>query len=123
MTILPTWPSSVPLLPLRDSVNVVQTAEPPLVSEMNSGTTRRRRKFTIHIAKMQFTLVLTAVQAQYLQSFYEATLGDGAARFSIPLIWRGQNITRNCVFAQPIGFSEMTPNQQRVSVSLLIENL
>lgn len=120
---LPAWPSTVPTGHVEGTFTVQATTAPPLSTDMNAGTTRRRRKFTLRIASVSFDLLLSNAQAADLQSFHETTLGDGAARFTMALIWRGASVTRTAAFAAPPAYRSVGPKMQRVSLSLLVEAL
>lgn len=120
---IPAWPSTVPSCPIDGTVQVTETAPAPLRTEMNAGTTRVRRKYTVRIARMSFMLSLTNAQAAALQTFHDVTLGDGAARFTVGLLWRAATVTRTCQFADSPSYTPMGPQRQKVSISLLIESL
>lgn len=120
---LPAWPDSLPSSPLLGTLQIGRTVEPPLMSEMNSGTTRSRRKYSLRIAPVSMAVLMTNEQAAALKTFHETTLGDGAARFTMPMFFAGTVATRNVKFADPPGFDHMTQQHCKVMLSLLVEAL
>ena len=120
---LPVWPSAVPCNHIDGSMQVGATTGAPIASEMNAGTTRRRRKFTLRMAPVSFDLLVTNAQAATLQTFHETTLGDGSARFTLSFIWRGALVTRTAVFTAPPAWRPAGPGKQRVALSFHVEAL
>lgn len=119
---LPVWPAGVPVRPIEGSFQVAETAPAPLTTDMNAGTTRSRRKYTLRVAKLGFSLFLTNAEAALLQTFHETTLGDGAARFTLSLPWRGAFVTRVAKFAAPPSYLP-AGGRQKIGVALLVEAL
>lgn len=121
---LPAWPvANIPSSPLVGTFQISRTTEAPIVSEMNSGTTRRRRKVSLRVAPISFELLMTNAQAAIFKEFHETTLGDGAARFTMPILFMGQYRTQDTVFAEPPTYEHITQTHVKVGVSLLVENL
>jgi hypothetical protein len=119
----PVWPAAVNYAPLIDSWQVGQKSAPWLESQMNSGTDRRRAKYTLPIAMVGFALRLSDAEVAAFDSFYRADLVFGAAKFSMP-IWVGSAFaTRVCAFASPPQYAWAGRGFQRVTLSLKVENL
>ncbi len=110
---LPAWPSNVNYKPSRDSWQCQQDAHAPLASEMNAGTTRRRNKYTLRIAKMSFDVEMNATELAAFWTFFRATLGNGAARFTM-LVWDGSAYVSRTVAFQK-GF---TPARRMIAVNI-----
>ena len=124
MTTLPAWPA-IKYAPLRDSFQQSQVTNPAIRTDMNSGTTRQRRKYTMRIAIQKFTIRFCNTDIATFNTFYETTLGDGCARFTMS-VWNGSVfVTRNVAFKADTpptyGVSGLT--HQDVSMTLLVENL
>lgn len=120
---IPAWPVGLPYSPLVGTLQISRTAEAPVSSDMNSGTTRRRRKYSLRIAPMTFQIMLTNSQAATFKTFHETTLGDGAARFTLPIWFAGAFATKTAVFAEPPSYDHIPPDAVKVSLSLLVEAL
>lgn len=105
------------------SVQVPQTADAPVRSEMNSGTTRARRKYSLRIAHMSFALRMSNAQVATFKAFHETTLGDGAARFTMPVLFAGASVTRTVQFTDPPSYEVLGGGLNKVGVSLLVEAL
>jgi hypothetical protein len=120
---IPAWPAGVPQTALRGSIEVPQTAEPPLRSDMNSGTTRQRRKYSLRIARYSMKIVMTSAQCATFRTFHETTLGDGAARFTMDLSFNGAIVNRTCQFVEPPRYSPLGPGNMEITLSLRVEAL
>lgn len=122
---IPVWPSTVNYKPSRESWRCEQDSDAPLSSDMNAGTTRRRNKFTLRIAKMSFDIEVDATEQAAFWAFYRSTLGNGAARFTMT-VWDGaQYVSRTVAFQKGttparhmLGF-----NISAISIALEVENL
>lgn len=74
-----TWPAT---LPERFSRNFDTTDVDTLLrSEMDTGPSKVRRRFTGNIEQIQTTINLTEAQVDILKSFYRNTLGGGVLPF------------------------------------------
>lgn len=110
-----TWPVGLPYQAQKDWA-LERIHLPALRSEMNAGTERVRRKYSVRLAVAQFSIWLTAAQCKTLQAFVEDTLNDGAKRFNMPVWNFNEYVTRTCqflenypVFGQQVGFSGSDP--------------
>jgi hypothetical protein len=119
---LPAWPA-IPYSPQVGTYQVERTAEAPISTEMNAGTTRRRRKFTLRIASVSMTLLMTNEEAETFREFHEDTLSDGAARFTMPVHFAGVFRTQTVLFAEPPAYDHFIPGYVKVSFGLLVENI
>lgn len=119
----PAWPAAVNHAPLQGSWKIAQKAAQPLESDMNSGATRRRNKFTLRIALVSFVLVMRADEVAAFDAFWRDVLGNGAARFDMP-VWDGAAfVTRACAFHSVPSYEQHGAFQQRVTLALKVESL
>jgi hypothetical protein len=119
---LPTWPADLPYSFLVGTWQSTRTTK-PVVSEMNAGTSRRRRKYSLEITNLRFTMQFQELENDLLKVFFE-TIGEGAAQFRMPL-WNGAGfVLRTCAFRDglPAG-SWIGSSVVRYSFDLLVENL
>lgn len=120
---IPAWPTGVPYCPIMDSVQIAQTSEPPLRTEMNAGTTRARRKYSLRIARVGFSLRMTNAQLATWRTFHDTTLGDGSARFTMPILFAGASVTKTVQIVEPPSYSRLGGGFTRVNLSLHVESL
>lgn len=120
---LPMWPAGLPHGPLRGSFKVTQATQPSLRSEMNAGTTRNRRKTTLRISRASVVFVFTNEQLDAFRAFHEIELGEGAARFNMPIVFGGREIVRTVLIVDPPAYDPMTRGRTRVALSLAVEAL
>lgn len=119
----PVWPVAVNHAPVQGSWKIAQKSAPPLESDMNSGATRRRNKYTMRIALVSFVLVMDAAEIVAFDAFYRDALGNGAARFDMP-VWSGAGfVTRACAFHSVPAYEQHGAFRQRVTIALKVENL
>lgn len=123
---LPTWPA-INYKPQLGSFQQSQLANPGLRTEMNAGTTRQRRKFTMRIAVQKVVIWLKASELATFVTFYETTLGDGTARFTMP-VWNGAAfVTRTVALNATDGVSyapvSTVAQLTAVGMTLQVENL
>ena len=84
---IPAWPNGLPYASAYAGFSVDQIANPVLRTEMNSGVGRQRRTSTARITTMKVSIEMTGAQAAVFDAFH-ASIGDGAARFTMP-VWNG----------------------------------
>lgn len=89
------WPADVPHRPERGNWNVKRGRE-ALATEMEGGDTRQRRRPGDDVASMQWARGLNATQMAAFEAFI-ATVGEGAARFLMPVSFDGQNYTTRVI--------------------------
>lgn len=120
---LAAWPGAVGYAAQQGSWRVQQRHVPNIVTQMNSGTTRRRRKYTLRVARIQFDIVMNATELAAFNTFYDSTLGDGAERFTMN-VWNGAAyVSRTCCFEAPPQFNEYAHLMVKVSFDLRVESL
>lgn len=74
------WPTSLPQLPLVSGF--AQTAAGgTVVTEMDVGPAKRRRRYTLERVRVQIALVLTTAQIATLETFWTTTLAGGVDAF------------------------------------------
>ncbi|WP_131193724.1 hypothetical protein [Lichenihabitans psoromatis] len=119
---IPTWPTDVPYTPMTSGLTITQLANPLLSTDMNAGTTRQRRKYTLRIAEMKLVIRMTPAQFASFHAFHQA-IGDGAARFTMP-VWNGSGyVTRTVQIKDQPDMSPLAFRARSVGFSLRIENL
>lgn len=117
---IPAWPS-INYKALSGTWQLTGDAIAPLASEMNSGTTRRRNKYTLRVSEMTFKLVMTAAEVATFRTFVTTTLGNGAARFTMP-VWDGTAyVNRTVSFAKGSMPTYDTFSYQMSGVGLKLE--
>lgn len=81
---LPEWPASVRSTPLRDnySITPMQVA---LVTEMDDGPVRQRRRSTSDWTTISMSFVWTPVEYDNFRNFWLTSLNRGASRFTMPI--------------------------------------
>lgn len=78
-----TWPSVLPC-GLREDFNL-QHGNPLLRTQLQTGRYRQRRAFTFVPTIAQVSWLMTRVQAQYFESWFEGVLVSGSAWFDLPI--------------------------------------
>lgn len=121
---LSAWPS-INYKPQRGTWQITSLALPPLSSDMNAGTTRRRQKYTLRITQMQFSLELKSSEFATFLTFYNSTLGCGSAQFTMS-VWNGSAyVSRTVAFQKDKAPSveEKAVGVMLVTLALDVENL
>lgn len=88
------YPAGLPFMPI--GWEVPEAARPNLESEMNAGVVRQRRQFTVAIGQVPMTLFMELGQFELWKRFHGDTLGNGAARFEMP-VWNGLRVANRTV--------------------------
>jgi len=86
------WPPTLPQLPLEESYQE-RPGEQTLRTEMTSGPSKTRRRFTADIRKFQMTFLMLNTDITTLDSFYDATLNGGADAFDFVDVRTGNVIS------------------------------
>ena len=81
---LPAWPSTIPYQSLRQQWGGTPTRA-PLATEMERGNTRMRSRPGDDVGTYTWGGILTAAQLATFETFFEATLSNGAGRFTMPV--------------------------------------
>lgn len=122
---IPSWPA-IPYASDNESFQQPQLTNPGLRTDMNAGTTRQRRKYTLQVTTQQIALVLTAAEWSTFCDFYEDDLGEGSARFTMP-VWNGSEFVTCTVAIKTDVPVSMLPMEQtgrrRVGFTVLVENI
>jgi len=119
---IPAWPS-VNYAPLAGSWSCADI-NGPLKSDMNAGATRQRNKYTLQISVVQFDVVMTAAEVAAFRAWYQTTLGNGAARFSMQ-VWNGSAyVSRSCAFHDVPKYQQLgMAAAQKVTFQVKVEGL
>lgn len=77
---MPAWPGSLPQVPLLGTYSEAPKTN-LVVSSMDYGPSKRRRRTTASIKEAKFMMRMTSSQFDTFETFFEDTLGDGAESF------------------------------------------
>ena len=77
---MPTWPVSLPQLPLSGSLSF-QDEDNTLRGPADHGEPQRRRRFSAAVRSLTFDMVMTAAQFATFEAFYKTDLKAGVLRF------------------------------------------
>ena len=76
------WPANLPTEPLVASVS--ESADDNLIlTGMDAGPTKRRRRFTARADRLQVTYRMTATQLANFRVFFGTTINDGLNTYDI----------------------------------------
>lgn len=75
-----TWPTTLPQSLLYTLKRLRQSGK--LRSDMDTGPAKQRARFTATTKEYEGSLILTGAQLAIFATFYETTLGQGAASFT-----------------------------------------
>jgi len=78
------WPASLPQQVFRDGFQEQIVPAVAIRSKMDSGATKRRRRFTTGPRMMNVTVNMDDTQLATFQTFYNTTLDGGTAPFTFP---------------------------------------
>ncbi|MFC0243678.1 hypothetical protein [Rhodopseudomonas telluris] len=97
---LPTWPAGVSYAPDLNSISDLTLIRPPIKTEMEGGNVRLRSRPGDNVGTMSQTIRLDRAQFAVLRDWIKTTLGNGTARFSMP-VWFGDGFeTKVCQFSE-----------------------
>ncbi len=90
---MPTWPASLPDFALRRGYDELLTPKVGVWSQMDSGATKRRRRFTT--GPKEFTVVMPLDDAQIItfQNFVDVDIDGGVLSFDFPHPRLGTTVT------------------------------
>jgi hypothetical protein len=113
---MPAWPGSLPQAPLLGATekfpdNLIRT-------KMDTGPDKVRRRFTAGVTEVAFPLLLTAEQADDLDTFFRATLKDGSLRFDFRHPRTGAQVEMR--FLAPPELRLLTPSKYRATLRMEI---
>ena len=89
---LPVWPVSVPYRPTPGSIQGAAPTPNALVTTFEDGNQRSRPRSLTFWTEMSMTIEMTNAEYGVLEDFFKNTLGNQAARFTMP-IWRARDHT------------------------------
>lgn len=78
---MPTWPVSLPTIPLRDNYQEGQQRGSAIRTPTDTGPPKQRNRFTAQVKIYRVSWEMTGAQLDTFWAFYRATLGNGAAQF------------------------------------------
>lgn len=124
MTTSINWPGTVPHQPLRQPWDVGRLHEPNLATQMNAGTTRQRRRFSLNVSNVSMAIVMNSTQLAAFFTFYKTTLSNGSQRFNMQVYTGAAYASKVCSFdpQRPPQLAEHAFQQTRVSFALLVED-
>lgn len=89
---MPSWPNDLPALPLREGYSET-FSNTTIRTNMDVGPAKIRRRISYGAAPLSVTLYLTDAEVASLESFYGATLLDGALSFTNVHPRKGTTVT------------------------------
>lgn len=81
------WPATLPTLPEQSMFKIKQRYTPPLVTDMDSGTQRRRKVSTVAVAILGYGFLCYEDVLAIFDSFVVNDLIDGTQEFLMP-VWK-----------------------------------
>lgn len=94
----PAWPVGVPYQPMIDGFQPIQRVLPPIVTDMEGGNQRQRRRPGDNVGIVGQTIIMEAVPFETFTAWWKETLSLGTARFTVP-VWLGTDyVTKTCQF-------------------------
>lgn len=95
---IPNWSGSVPFIPMRDTVQVTPFGPGPIVTEMEGGNVRVRRRPGDDVKIVTQTVRMTRDQVTAFDDWYANTIGGGTGRFKVD-VWNGSEmVNKVCQF-------------------------
>lgn len=77
---MPTWPATLPQSLMMPLSRERQSGK--IRSQMDTGAPKQRARFTATVKNFDAVLFMTGAQLATFDTFYETTLGQGAASFT-----------------------------------------
>lgn len=122
---LPSWPVGLPQEALLGTWAISEAHAPNLSTDMNAGTSRARRRYSLAVSRVQFEMIFSGAQLADFWTFYYDDIASGAARFTMP-VWDGATYVTRTVrmkSATGPGAREFAPDRTRLAFDLLVESL
>jgi hypothetical protein len=116
---VPAWPEGVNYAPDLNSVSDLKRILDPIKTDMEGGNTRLRSRPGDNVGSITQTISMTGAQFATFVTWVKTTLGNGTARFSVPVRLGTAFETKVCQFAngaptyRPVG-------AQKVSVTMTL---
>lgn len=79
---MPTWPSTLPQLPLSDSYSESPQSQ-VLRSSMDAGPPKTRRRFTAATRAIPMSFTLTNAQVEIFETWFDADIQGGSLPFDM----------------------------------------
>lgn len=115
-----TWPETLPAL--GEENYQIEPVDPVARTQMEAGPVRARRRLTVFPTHVTVTWYFTQAQLAIFETFHHATLSDGAAWFTLPML-NGQGVTAvDARFAEMWKARLAAPGQWDVSAKIEIRN-
>jgi hypothetical protein len=112
---MPTWPASLPSLPLADGYREI-TSHSIVRTEMEQGPAKLRRRSTAAVSKLTLSYLLSTADIQALEEFIQDDLMGGALAFSFDHPRTGSAVS--CRFRQLPEYGAVNGGYFKVSVEL-----
>ena len=125
MSDLQAWPETIPDTPLASSVQITPYGVNPIITEMEGGNTRIRRRPGDNVTLLRQTIRMTAAQLAAFNDFYANVTVGGSKRFRAN-VWSGSTMeNRVCLFNLSAGGPQYTavsglPDYTDVAMSLRV---
>ena len=116
------WPS---LLPEGQISNYgYQRQDMVIRTEMDTGYTRMRRRFSDAPATASISWVMTGPQFAYFEGWYLHTIEGGASAFTTSInVGAGGCVSHECRFLSPYSVELIRDDLYRISASLMVTRL
>jgi hypothetical protein len=121
---LSTWPD-VPSQPQVDGFQQTPWSAPAIVTEMNGGNSRSRRRPGDNVTALLQRIRMTDSQLATFESWFSETLGGGAGRFTMD-VWTGAAYENKvCQFnlSQPVQYAYVADDITDVVMQLKVFNV
>ena len=115
------WPAGVPYAPLANSFQGTAFRAPD-VTEMEDGPRRQRRRSTLTIATLRFTIRMSNAEFAIFKNWVGIMLVDGTLPFNMA-VWSGETfVFKTCRFREPYADNPGQGLRHRVGVVLDVED-
>lgn len=116
-----TWPITLPQIALLEGWRLAQPHRPKIVTEMEDGPARMRKRTTAAWSQMPLAFLMTNAQFTTFHTFVRDNLEDGAVRFLMPVWapWRLNGLPARTVYLEGGDYSaERAGFHMRVTMTL-----
>lgn len=115
------WPAGVPYAPLANSFQGTPFHAPD-TTDMEEGPQRRRRRETLDIGTLRFSIRMSNAEFDIFKSWVKFDLVGGTLPFTMP-VWAGSDfVDRTCYFREPYGDNPGQGLRHRVSLVIDVED-
>ena len=112
---MPTWPVSLPELPLTGGFDETPP-DTTLETQMDAGPPKARRRFSAGVRKIGVKMIMTTAEVATMDAFYVATLQGGALTFDYDHPRTGVSQTYRI---NGLSYQHLTPGEYRVGFQLM----